>query len=95
MIYTLTRDDIPSLSAWIKKSDKSKLVGFFGRSDGIRTHDLLVPNQAHYQTVPHPVISFIIIANLYCDVNDFMSGIFGFAEIMNCRKSSLLIFSVF
>ena len=22
-------DDIPSLSAWIKKSDKSKLVGFF------------------------------------------------------------------
>ena len=29
MIYTLTRDDIPSLSAWIKKSDKSKLVGFF------------------------------------------------------------------
>ena len=25
-----------------------------GRSDGIRTHGLLVPNQAHYQTVPHP-----------------------------------------
>ena len=29
MIYTLTRDDIPSLSAWIKKSDKPKLVEFF------------------------------------------------------------------
>ena len=37
MIYTLTRDDIPSLSAWIKKTDKSKLVGFFGRGIGIRT----------------------------------------------------------
>ena len=35
MIYTLTRDDIPSLSAWIKKSDKSKLVGFFGGEQGI------------------------------------------------------------
>ena len=37
MIYTLTRDDIPSLSAWIKKSDKSKLVGFFGCGTRIRT----------------------------------------------------------
>ena len=26
----------------------------YGRSDRIRTCDLLVPNQAHYQTVPHP-----------------------------------------
>ena len=25
-----------------------------GRSDRIRTCGLLVPNQAHYQTVPHP-----------------------------------------
>ena len=24
-----------------------------GRDDGIRTHDLLVPNQARYQTAPH------------------------------------------
>ena len=39
MIYTLTRDDIPSLSAWIKKSDKSKLVGFFGRDGRIRTYE--------------------------------------------------------
>ena len=39
MIYTLTRDDIPSLSAWIKKSDKSKLVGFFGRGGRIRTYE--------------------------------------------------------
>ena len=26
----------------------------YGRSDRIRTCGLLVPNQAHYQTVPHP-----------------------------------------
>ena len=25
-----------------------------GRDDGIRTHDLLVPNQARYQATPHP-----------------------------------------
>ena len=25
------------------------------RDDGIRTHDFLVPNQALYQTEPHPV----------------------------------------
>ena len=29
MRYTLKRDDMPLLSQWIKKSDKSKLVGFF------------------------------------------------------------------
>ena len=30
MRYTLTRDDMPLLSQWIKKFDKSKLVEFFG-----------------------------------------------------------------
>ena len=30
-----TVDDKPSLSAWIKKSDKLKLVGFFGRGSRI------------------------------------------------------------
>ncbi len=29
MRYTLKRDDIPLLSQWIKKFDKSKLVEFF------------------------------------------------------------------
>ena len=29
---------------------------FFGRSDWTRTSGLLVPNQAHYQAVPHPVV---------------------------------------
>ena len=36
-----------------KKFDKSKLVEFFGRGDGIRTHDFYVPNVALYQTEPH------------------------------------------
>ena len=31
MIHTLKRDDMPLLSQWIKKFDKSKLVEFFGR----------------------------------------------------------------
>ena len=43
---------------------------FFGRSDGIRTHGLLVPNQAHYQTVPHPDISDL----------DSISQMFGFVK---------------
>ena len=30
MIYSLTADDMPLLSQWIKKFDKSKLVEFFG-----------------------------------------------------------------
>ncbi len=34
-----------------------KVFGLFvcGRSDWTRTSGLLVPNQAHYQAVPHPV----------------------------------------
>ena len=40
----------------IKNREAFSLSVFYGRSDGIRTHDLLVPNQAHYQTVPHPEI---------------------------------------
>ena len=44
-----------------KKSVLHKQNGFFdGRSGGTRTRGLLVPNQAHYQTVPHPD-SLIII----------------------------------
>ncbi len=37
-------------------SPKRRMFGLFscGRSDRIRTCGLLVPNQAHYQAVPHP-----------------------------------------
>ena len=31
-----------------------------GRNSGVRTHDLLVPNQAHYQAVLRPVSNLII-----------------------------------
>ena len=54
VIYTLTRGDIPSLSAWIKKSKSQKGLGFFGPSDWSRTSGLLNPIQALYQTEPHP-----------------------------------------
>ncbi len=41
-----------------KKAPQEKnLRGFFGRSDWIRTSGLLVPNQALYQTEPHPVLT--------------------------------------
>ena len=40
---------------------------YFGRSDRIRTCGLLVPNQAHYQTVPHPVVfSFCVYKSFLC-----------------------------
>ena len=32
------------------------IVDFFGRSDGIRTHGLLVPNQARYHLRYTPII---------------------------------------
>ena len=52
-------DPVPKIQQINKKSpDTERYQGIFGPSDGIRTHDLLVPNQAHYQTVPHPDICF-------------------------------------
>ena len=41
----------------------SKLSFIFGRSVGIRTRGLLDPNQARYQTSPHPVSENIIMKN--------------------------------
>ena len=39
-----------------KKKHSTSMSALFlnGRKDGIRTHDLLVPNQAHYQAVLLP-----------------------------------------
>ena len=31
------------------------VFNFFGRGDGIRTHDFFVPNEARYQTALYPV----------------------------------------
>ena len=39
----------------LKKRKPQKWFPFFGRSVGIRTRGLLDPNQARYQTSPHPV----------------------------------------
>ena len=42
-------DDIPSLSAWIKKIQVPKGLGFFGASDLTRTGDLLITSEMHYR----------------------------------------------
>ena len=60
MIYSLTADDMPLLSQWIKKSDKSKLVGFFGPPEGIlsrccRTYRLAALVATSVKTVPRTV----------------------------------------
>ena len=41
-----------------QKNRTRACADFFGRSDRIRTCGLLVPNQAHYQAVPHPEMRF-------------------------------------
>ena len=43
-----------------KSGRNQQISAGFGRSVGIRTRGLLVPNQARYQTSPHPVSSSII-----------------------------------
>ena len=54
MRYTLKRDDIPLLSQWIKKFDKSKLVEFFGRSAG--TNPLNQEKHGRLTRLEHVVI---------------------------------------
>ena len=43
------------------KKDHRMVVFFIGRSVGIRTPGLLDPNQARYQTSPHPDSHSIIV----------------------------------
>ena len=45
---------------------------FVSRDDGIRTHDLTVPNGTLYQTEPHPEC-FSIIAQYFWSCYDRMS----------------------
>ena len=52
-------DDMPLLSQWIKKSDKSKLVGFFGGDGEDRTLDLLNAIQALSQLSYAPISEVI------------------------------------
>ena len=53
---------IPPLKYDTKKRKRTQKAStfFFGRSGGIRTHGLLDPNQARYQTSPHPGAMIII-----------------------------------
>ena len=56
-----------------------KVFGLFvcGRSDRIRTCGLLVPNQAHYQAVPHPVFAYLIQRIIYfTTLSPFCQGVF-------------------
>ena len=57
---------------------------FYGRSDRIRTCGLLVPNQAHYQAVPHPDLRFQTQKSFYHSENDLSSGF--------CKKTQLVLF---
>ena len=48
MRYTLKRDDMPLLSQWIKKFDRSKLVEFFGKGSKVfakRRYPLPAPEE--------------------------------------------------
>lgn len=59
-----------------RKSELFEVVAFSyykdGRSDWTRTSGLLVPNQAHYQAVPHPVLpDLYIISRFFRFVNPF------------------------
>ena len=44
---------------------KSARIFIYGRSDWIRTSGLLVPNQALYQTEPHPATCFSCTRTVY------------------------------
>ena len=60
MRYTLKRDDMPLLLQWIKKSDKTKRVGFFGRGYRNRTYTKGVRGPCA-TTTPSPSDEGIII----------------------------------
>ena len=47
----------------------------YNRGDGIRTHDLLVPNQALYQTEPRPDTTLISYIEYEKKARVFMKGI--------------------
>ena len=50
---------------WHYKNPFNRGLMNSGRKDGIRTHDLLVPNQAHYQAVLLPVKNQITITDRF------------------------------
>ena len=57
-----------------KEKADSNAVGLMisGRDDRIRTCGLFVPNEARYQTVPHPAVTRNIIREIYLLVKHFL-----------------------
>lgn len=77
---------IPSLCEKQKALSPDGERAFCGRSDGIRTHGLLVPNQARYQTALYPEIVQIPI---YKDW-DLMAARLGFEPRQTESESVVL-----
>lgn len=77
---------IPSLREKQKALSPDGERAFCGRSDGIRTHGLLVPNQARYQTALYPEIVQIPI---YKDW-DLMAARLGFEPRQTESESVVL-----
>lgn len=77
---------IPSLREKQKALSPDGERAFCGRSDGIRTHGLLVPNQARYQTALYPGIVQIPI----CRDWDLMAARLGFEPRQTESESVVL-----
>ena len=60
-----------------------------GLGGGIRTHDLLIPNQARYQTAPHPDVEELFIPHflyiLYQIFSLFSSNHCSFSHFRNLQ----------
>ena len=69
-----------------KKDERLLPFVFFGRGDGTWTHDLLVPNQARYQTALHLNKEHILLYQLFivCQAI-FLSADKIFGEITNFK----------
>ena len=76
MIYTLSRDDIPSLSQWIKKIPVPKNRNFFGGDKGDRTPDLLTASQALSQLSYTPKTNAVCFSEVYITTLDLKMQVF-------------------
>ena len=76
----------PQLKKYKKRNHSKNCGFFFGRSSGTRTHGLLVPNQARYQTALYPEIVQIPI---YKDW-DLMAARLGFEPRQTESESVVL-----
>ena len=83
MIYSLTADDIPLLSQWIKKSDKFRLVGFFYPS---RQAWYIITRQRVYHQHGIAVLYLITPLGVYfCRLDDIQL----LAKLMICNSCGI------